>query len=148
MHSQRQRVPERTPGDISFPKLTSDPMRIVITGAAGNIAGPLIEELQLSHELRLIDRRPVLERPSIIADLSKRSPIGNESAESEWQDAFEGADAVVHLAANIQHTTSGQKCWTTISKQPGTFSRRLRRMESRGLSLPAPTGRSKLLNIN
>ena len=81
-------------------------MRIVITGAAGNIAGPLIEELQSSHELRLIDRRPVLQRPSIISDLRKRSPIGNESTGSEWRDAFKEADAVVHLAANICATAS------------------------------------------
>lgn len=46
-------------------------MRIVITGAAGNITTQLIEELQSSHELRLVDIRPVYDRSSIIAELKK-----------------------------------------------------------------------------
>jgi uronate dehydrogenase len=81
-------------------------MRIVITGAAGNIASQLVEELRSSHELSLIDRRPVPDRPSIIADLKKRSPIRSDAAELEWENAFKGAEAVVHLAANIQATAS------------------------------------------
>jgi nucleoside-diphosphate-sugar epimerase len=81
-------------------------MRIVITGAAGNIASQLVEELRSSHELSLIDRSPVPDRPSIIADLKKRPPLRNEAAALEWENAFKGADAVVHLAANLHATAS------------------------------------------
>ena len=72
-------------------------MHIVITGAAGTIGSQMVEELQPAHELRLIDIRPVAARPSILADLAK--PSG-------WSNAFAGADAVVHLAANIQATAT------------------------------------------
>ncbi len=82
-------------------------MRVVITGAAGSIGSQLIEELAPLHELRLIDLRPVESRDSIIADLSRCHALSGwrkwfTSKFFLWSDAFEGAEVVVHLAANIQ----------------------------------------------
>jgi nucleoside-diphosphate-sugar epimerase len=79
-------------------------MRIVITGAAGRIGSQLVEELSRSHDLGLIDVRPVKGRKSILADLSLapggwRSRLKLKSA--RWTEAFKGAQVVVHLAADI-----------------------------------------------
>jgi nucleoside-diphosphate-sugar epimerase len=82
-------------------------VRIVITGAAGNIGSQLIEELSPSHELRLIDLRPVNGRSSIVADLSRYPVLGGwrgwfRAKPFRWSEAFKGAEVVVHLAANIE----------------------------------------------
>ena len=65
-------------------------MRVLITGAAGLIGGVLREGLT-GHELRGIDARPVEGFDSSIGDVSDFSSI---------RPAFEGADAVIHLAAD------------------------------------------------
>jgi NAD+ dependent glucose-6-phosphate dehydrogenase len=81
-------------------------MRVLITGAAGRIGNQVVEELSGSHDLCLIDLRPVRDRNSIVADLS-RPPSTNawgswfKSKSARWSDAFEGAQVVVHLAADI-----------------------------------------------
>jgi len=81
-------------------------MRVLITGAAGRIGNQVLEELSDSHDLRLIDLRPVRHRHSIVADLS-RLPSTNawgrwfKSKSARWSDAFKGAQVVVHLAADI-----------------------------------------------
>jgi len=85
-------------------------MRVVITGAAGRIGSQIVEELSQSHELHLIDRRPLRGRKSIVADLSQ-SPMPSGwrrlfwSKRPYWTHAFEGAEVVVHLAADI-HTSA------------------------------------------
>ena len=55
-------------------------MRVVITGAAGRIGSQLIDELSASHELLVMDRRPIVGRKSIIADLSQRP------TSRDWKD--------------------------------------------------------------
>jgi nucleoside-diphosphate-sugar epimerase len=82
-------------------------MRVVITGAAGQIGIQVVEELSTSHELFIIDRRPVNGRKSLVADLSQRPGIrawrnwlGSKS--SRWSDALKDAQVVIHLAANAQ----------------------------------------------
>jgi NAD+ dependent glucose-6-phosphate dehydrogenase len=79
-------------------------MRVIITGAAGRIGSQLVEELSRSHELGLIDVRPVNGRKSIIADLSV-APRGWRSwlkpGSGRWREAFTRAQVVVHLAADI-----------------------------------------------
>ena len=83
-------------------------MRVTITGAAGRIGRQLVEELSPAHELRLIDRAPIPGQRSLVADLSggprslrqrwwRRGPFRRQPA---WEKAFEGAEVVVHLAAN------------------------------------------------
>jgi nucleoside-diphosphate-sugar epimerase len=81
-------------------------MRIVITGAAGQIGKQLVDELSGIHEIRLIDRHPIKGRESYIADLS-RSPARTgwrdwfKARSARWGNAFKGARVVIHLAANI-----------------------------------------------
>ena len=81
-------------------------MRVIITGAAGEIGGQIVEELSDSHELCLMDRRPVAGRMSIIADLSKSHSSMRwlrrmrVSEYPRWMEAFEGADVVLHLAVD------------------------------------------------
>jgi nucleoside-diphosphate-sugar epimerase len=78
---------------------------VIITGAAGRIGSQIVEELSQSHELHLIDRRSLHGGKSIVGDLSQ-SPMPNGwrrlfwSKRSYWTHAFEGADVLVHLAAN------------------------------------------------
>ena len=79
-------------------------MRVVITGAAGRIGSQLVEELSRSHELCLIDIRPISGRRSIIGDLSV--PPGGwrnwlKPKSTHWSEAFKGTQVVVHLAADI-----------------------------------------------
>jgi len=80
-------------------------MRILITGAAGRIARQIVSELKEAHELRLADRVAVLGYPSIVADLSNRSerrPLKpwRRSQQARWKRMFEGADVVLHFAAD------------------------------------------------
>jgi NAD+ dependent glucose-6-phosphate dehydrogenase len=83
-------------------------MRVVITGAAGRIGAQMVEELTEDHELRLIDRVPVPGRKSVIADLATshgdawRRPWWRFGSRS-WTHSFKGADAVLHLAADVRH---------------------------------------------
>jgi nucleoside-diphosphate-sugar epimerase len=64
---------------------------IAITGAAGVIGGVLASRLSGAYQLRLIDRRPVPAGGGIRVDLRDRDGL---------EDAFAGADAVIHLAAS------------------------------------------------
>ena len=80
-------------------------MRIIVTGAAGKIGQQIVEELSGSHELVLVDRRTVAGRSSTIADLA-RNPASNRWISlvvhplRGWTATFQGADAVIHLAAH------------------------------------------------
>src|SRR5262245_28904727 len=83
-------------------------MRIVITGAAGQIGRQLVAELSFAHELCLIDRRPVSGRRSIVGDLSISSGSWQswfKQKSLRWSDAFKGAQVVVHLAADVDPET-------------------------------------------
>jgi nucleoside-diphosphate-sugar epimerase len=89
-------------------------MRVIVTGAAGRIGSEIVEELSPSHELRLIDLRPVKGRDSIVADLSRHSVLNGwrqwfRSKSLRWSDAFEGGDVLVHLAANMQSLAPWEK---------------------------------------
>jgi nucleoside-diphosphate-sugar epimerase len=82
-------------------------MRIVITGAAGQIGRQMVEELSESHELRLIDRVPVRGRKSVVADLAEDGATSGKSfwcfGRTSWLPSFEGADVVLHLAADVRN---------------------------------------------
>ncbi|MGI8679216.1 MAG: NAD-dependent epimerase/dehydratase family protein [Jatrophihabitans sp.] len=79
-------------------------MRIVITGATGNVGTSLLLRLGASgeHELVAVSRR----RPPDVAPYDwadwQRIDVGNPSATDDLTAAFDGADAVVHLAWLIQ----------------------------------------------
>jgi nucleoside-diphosphate-sugar epimerase len=64
-------------------------MRVLVTGAAGQIGRELVAELDRSHDLRLVDRRGDDPR-TIIVDLGR--PLDSE--------IFRGVDVVIHLAAD------------------------------------------------
>jgi len=82
-------------------------MNVVITGAAGQIGRQLIGELSEAHELRLIDRVPVPQRKSVVADLARNHGVLGRRAwgfrRKPWISSFEGADVVVHLAADVRN---------------------------------------------
>ena len=83
-------------------------MRVLITGAAGQIGKEIVEELSSSHDLCLLDRRPVPGRSSIIADLAQAGTASGwkrwfKSKASRWSDSFAGVDIVLHLAAYIRN---------------------------------------------
>jgi len=89
-------------------------MRVVITGAAGRIGTQIVQELSPSHELRLIDRRPMEHRDGVIADLSRAPrrgvwPRWFGSKSLSWNEPFEGADVVVHLSANPESLAPWEK---------------------------------------
>lgn len=67
---------------------------MVITGAAGNLGAKLRAHLQAEggYELRLLDVDPHGDAAIRQADLAQSEPA--------WTKLFDGADAVVHLAAN------------------------------------------------
>jgi uronate dehydrogenase len=80
-------------------------MRVVITGAAGEIGSEITEELAANHELCLIDKAPLSKQPSIVADLAQHRDTNywkpwSKTFLSNWGKSFEGIDVVVHLAAN------------------------------------------------
>ena len=70
------------------------PLTVVITGAAGNIGGKIRAHFVArgGYTLRLVDLDPRGDPEIIAADLG----IFDE----RWSSLFDGADAVVHLAAN------------------------------------------------
>jgi NAD+ dependent glucose-6-phosphate dehydrogenase len=68
------------------------PRSVLITGAAGNLGQKLRRALEGRYELRLLDRDPRGDAAIQPADLSRW--------EEEWVRCFQGADAVVHLAAD------------------------------------------------
>ena len=87
-------------------------MRVIITGAAGQIGSQIADELAGAHELCLIDRVPVPGQASIVADLAKsgrwiRWKPWRRARQPRWMEAFKGADVVVHLAVD-QHSGVAQ----------------------------------------
>ena len=72
-------------------------MRIVITGGTGMIAGYLSQRLAADHELVLMDRVPVPEGDRFGRERMIFMP-GEITDEAACARAFDGADAIVHLA--------------------------------------------------
>lgn len=89
-------------------------MRVLITGAAGRIGKEMIEELSGMHELRLLDRRPVPDRQSLIADLAQAGTSSSwwrwlKLRSVRWTDLFAGVDVVLHLAADVRNHAPWQR---------------------------------------
>jgi nucleoside-diphosphate-sugar epimerase len=70
--------------------------KVLVTGAAGVIGGAVRQHLADRYELHALTRQPA-EFPSHVADIADLDAI---------QPAFEGMDAVVHLAATISVTSA------------------------------------------
>jgi UDP-glucose 4-epimerase len=79
-------------------------VRIVITGASGNIGTALLRKLGdgAVHKLVGISRRTPPATPPYAGVEWHQIDIGSATAAAELQDAMSGADAVVHLAWLIQ----------------------------------------------
>jgi len=95
-------------------------VRVVITGAAGNIGMRVADELSDTHEVCLIDRRPVPGRESITANLvhyrnhSKSAwVITRLFAGRRWWKAFSGAEVVIHLAEEPDAEANWQRVCAT-----------------------------------
>jgi nucleoside-diphosphate-sugar epimerase len=83
-------------------------MRIVITGATGNVGTALVAALAgdpAGHELVGIARRT----PAADSPLTRF--VQADIAHDDLAGAFEGADAVVHLAWEIQPSRDRQRLW-------------------------------------
>lgn len=82
-------------------------MRIVITGASGNVGTALLRRLTTAadpHELIGVVRRPP-EPTGVYAGVTWHGvDLAEPAAASELRSIFEGADAVVHLAWGFQPT--------------------------------------------
>ena len=77
-------------------------MRLVVTGSGGSVGRQVVDELRGEHDLVLIDRAG---GPGVLkADLSDRRLWHRLARRSgrrpKWEKAFQGADAVIHLAAD------------------------------------------------
>jgi uronate dehydrogenase len=75
---------------------------VVITGAAGNLGGKLRRHLEGRYPLRLLDRDPHGDPAVTRADLS--------TWDEPWLRAFDGAEVVVHLAAD----PTAQQTWPNL----------------------------------
>ncbi len=90
-------------------------MRVIITGAAGQIGTQIIDELSETHELCLIDRSPVSSHKSMITDLSNGHSRTHwkfwlePTQHLRWMEAFKNADVVLHLAADQRDTVPEQQ---------------------------------------
>lgn len=84
-------------------------MRIAITGASGNVGTALLRRLSSSEDelVAISRRRPPAEDPYDRAEWHTID-IGQPGAREQLQQAFAGADAVVHLAWLIQPTRERQ----------------------------------------
>ncbi len=85
--------------------------RVLITGAAGRIGREIVDELAGSHELCLLDCRPVPGRAAMVADLANYDGRARVSPWSwtvprRWRDAFQGIEVVIHLAENPDNQAS------------------------------------------
>jgi uronate dehydrogenase len=88
-------------------------MRVVVTGAAGNIGRAMIDHLAAAHEVFLIDSKRVPGRASRVADLARsRNQITSVKTglfgACHWQELFAAADVVIHLAEDPRSTASWQ----------------------------------------
>ena len=85
-------------------------MRVVITGAAGQIGIQMAEELSEAHELILIDRVSVPGKKSVVADLAINHGDSERTwwsfRRTPWSSLFRGADAVIHLAGDVRNDAS------------------------------------------
>ena len=84
-------------------------MRIVITGASGNVGTALLLRLGSDeHELIGVSRRPPPAAPPYSWASWHTIDVGADSAKKQLTHAFAGADAVVHLAWRLQSQQHGR----------------------------------------
>jgi UDP-glucose 4-epimerase len=78
-------------------------VRIVITGASGNVGTAAIRRLAADHDLVGVVRRPPTDPEGVLAEVEwVAADLAEDSSVSVLRSAFAGADAVVHLAWGFQ----------------------------------------------
>jgi NAD+ dependent glucose-6-phosphate dehydrogenase len=77
-------------------------IRVLITGAAGNLGSKLRQHLSGRYEVRALDKDPRGDATIHQADLTQW--------DRSWVDHFQGVDAVVHLAADA----TAQQAWPPL----------------------------------
>lgn len=89
-------------------------MRVIITGAAGQIGMQMVSEFSGIHDLCLIDRCPVPGQASIVADLAKSHSriLWWAARDSRWMGAFKNADVVLHLAVDQRRRIPSQELFS------------------------------------
>ena len=98
----RRSILTRT-GVASRPAGQSDGVRIVITGASGNVGTALLRRLRgAGHDLVGVCRRPPRPEPPYDAATWHRLDLADEAADRALADVVDGAAAVVHLAWGFQ----------------------------------------------
>lgn len=89
-------------------------VRVVITGATGNVGTALLDALEPGHDVVGLARR----LPDTTAEPYRRASwravdLGEPGADRELAGLFEGADAVVHLAWAISPVRGDPPMWRT-----------------------------------
>ena len=84
------------------PRVERNPVRVVITGAAGVIGGVLRGGLGNEYDIRGLDRKRTRERGVDRVDVTRLKAL---------EAAFAGADAVIDLAASAQIETPWPEVW-------------------------------------
>lgn len=89
-------------------------MKVVITGATGNVGTALLRELAGKPDVQVhgISRRPPAAQPPYDVEWTPID-ISKPGAEEPLEVAFEGADAVVHLAWLIQPSRDERLLYAT-----------------------------------
>ena len=88
-------------------------VRVVVTGASGNIGSAVLRELTSDGEhdvLGVARRKPFVPHESAFASVHWQAV---DVARDDLDDVFAGADAVVHLAWMFQPTRRPSVTWTT-----------------------------------
>ncbi|MGW6443122.1 NAD-dependent epimerase/dehydratase family protein [Lentzea sp. NPDC055074] len=89
--------------------------KVVVTGASGNVGTALLRRLaeEADVEVHGISRRPPADAPPFRGVRWTPVEIGRAGAEEVLRTAFEGADAVVHLAWLIQPARDERRLYRT-----------------------------------
>lgn len=73
-------------------------MRVLVTGAGGFVGRALVQRLgERGHVVRAAVRTP----DRVPAGAPERVTIGNIGPDTAWEEALDGVDAVIHLAARV-----------------------------------------------
>lgn len=89
-------------------------MRVVITGASGNVGRIATRALEEDHDLVLLDRRVSEDRRVVGANLAITPGPLRPLWRPAWDRHFQGADVVVHLAARLNSAGWGLRGWRRI----------------------------------